>query len=71
MTITREQFMMNALGADADTMMAVLNELLTSVNMAFTHMEAEVLRGMLSDPEAKMHVATMLTDGAQKAGLFE
>lgn len=71
MTITREQFMMNALGADVDTLMEVLNELLTSVNMAFTQMEAEVLREMLADPEAKMNVATMLTDGAEKAGLFE
>lgn len=69
--ITREEFMMNALGADADTLMEVLHELLSSVNMAFTREEAVVLRAMMADPEAKMHVATLLTDGAEKCGMFE
>jgi hypothetical protein len=69
--ITREEFMMNALGADADTLMEVLHELLSSVDMTFTGEEAVVLRAMMADPETKMHVATMLTDGAEKAGLFE
>ena len=71
MTITKEEFMMNALGADAGTVMDVLDQLLTSADMPFTEEESLVMREMLADPETKMHVATMLADGAEKAGLFE
>lgn len=69
--LNRQEFMSNALGADEDTMMTVLNRLLASVDMAFTEREAFAMREMLADPEVKMLVATLLTDGAEKAGVLE
>lgn len=69
--MTEQDFMVLALGADRDKIMEVLNLVLKQVGTPFTAEEAAVMARGLEMPEVRMEIATMLTDGARKAGVFK
>lgn len=69
--MTRHDFIVQALGADRNTVMHVVSGIVTAAGMSFTAEESRALWDMLLDPDSKMEVIEVLADAAQNSGLFE
>ena len=66
----REEYMLTALGAHKENIAAALDLIASWSGMSFTEEEHRTLADMLDDPEYRLHLADMLTDGAERSGLF-
>ena len=63
--------MTQALGADRETVMQVLNSMIGEAQMSFTAQEFQVMWEMLADPDSKLQVITVLAVAAQNSGMFK
>lgn len=69
--MTKEEFMILAMGADTEALMMAMDKVLASRGRTFTREEAEAMRWGLTQPEVRMEVATLFADAAEGSGVFE
>lgn len=68
--MTREDFMILALGADRDRLMEVVHMLVSKAGLPLDSSQTEAMYEGIADPDYRMEIATMLADGAERSGVF-